>query len=97
ESEKSAAKAEAERRRRFRFVLEACVVEAQLCEAFAELLEIGGVHGKEAAEDDRQVRLESRQRLERGFAIVGDGVAHLTIRDRLDLGIDIADLAGAEL
>ncbi len=62
QSEKAAAKAKAERRRRLRLVREARVVEAQLGHRLAQVLEVGGIDRKEPAEHDRLHRFETRQR-----------------------------------
>ena len=53
--------------------------------------------GKEAAEHHRLRRLEAGQRLGRRAPVVGDRVADAGVGDLLDLGGDVADLAGAEL
>ena len=73
------------------------VVEAQLGDALAQLLEVGGVDREQAAEHDRLDFLEAGQRLGGGALGVGDGVADAGLRDFLDLRGDEADLAGAEL
>ena len=97
QAEKAAAEAEAQRRRGLGLVLEARVVEAQLGEAVAQLLVIGGVGREQAAEHHRLHRLEAGQRRGGRAALLGDGVADLAIGDGLDAGGDEADLAGAEL
>ena len=63
EAEEAAAEAEAQRRAGLHLEAEAGVVEAQLGEEVAQLLEIGGVDREEAAEDDRLDLLEAGQRL----------------------------------
>ena len=73
------------------------VVEAQLVEAVAELLELGGVDREQAAEHHRLDLLEAGERLGRGAAGVGDGVADAGLGDFLDLRGDEADLAGRKL
>ena len=96
QAEKAAAEAETERRRGFRLVDEAGVVEAQFREAVAQLFVIGGIGREQAAEHDRLHRLEAGERLEGRAAVFGDRVADPAIGDRLDAGGDKADLAGAE-
>ena len=54
---------------------EAGVVEAQLGDAFAQLLEVGGVDREQAAEHHRLDFLEAGQRLGGAALDVGDGVA----------------------
>ena len=66
QAEKAAAEAETERRRGFRLVDEAGVVEAQFREAVAQLFVIGGVGREQAAEHDRLHRLEAGERLGAG-------------------------------
>ncbi len=65
EAEEAAAEAEAQRRAALHLEAERGVVEAQLVEAVAELLEVGGVDGEEAAEDDRLDQLEAGEGLRR--------------------------------
>ena len=68
EAEEAAAEAEAQGRAGLHLEGEAGVVEAQLGEAVAQLLEIVGVGREEAAEDDRLDLLEAGQRLARSAA-----------------------------
>ena len=75
QAEEAAAEAEAQRGAGLHLEAEAGVVEAQLVEAVAELLEVGGVGREQAAEDHRLDQLEAGQRLGRGPLGVGDGVA----------------------
>ena len=65
EAEEAAAEAEAERGAGLHLEAEGGVVEAELVEAVAELLEVVGVDREEAAEDDRLDELEAGQRLGR--------------------------------
>ena len=97
EAEEAAAEAEAERGAGLHLEAERGVVEAQLVEAVAQLLEIGGVDREQAAEHHRLDLLEAGQRLGGGALGVGDGVADAGLGDFLDLRGDEADLAGAEL
>jgi hypothetical protein len=64
--------------------------------ALAQLLELVGIDGEEAAPHHRHAGLEAGQRLGRGLAVVGDRVADLGVGDGLDAGGDEADLARAE-
>ena len=97
EAEEAAAEAEAQSRAGLHLEAEAGVVEAQLGEGVAQLLEIVRVGREEAAEDDRLDFLEAGQGGRGGLARVGDRVADAGLADVLDLGGDEADLAGAEL
>ena len=94
--EEAAAEAEAERRRGLHLVGEARVVEPQPAHRRAQILEIGGVDGEQAAEHHRLRRLEAGQRLGGRALVVGDRVADAGVGDLLDLRGDVADLAGAE-
>ena len=96
EPQEPAAEAEAERRRGLHLVGEARVVEAEPAHRGAQGLEVGRVGREEAAEDDRLGRLEARQRVRRRAAVVGDRVADAGVGHLLDLGGDVADLAGSE-
>ena len=97
QAEEAAAEAEAERGGGLHLVGEAGVVEPQLAHRGAQVLEIGGVDGEQAAEHHRLRRLEAGQRLGGRALVVGDRVADAGVGDLLDLGGDEADLAGAEL
>ncbi len=65
QAEEAAAEAEAERGAGLHLEAERGVVEAQLVEAVAELLEVGGVDREEAAEHDRLDQLEAGEGLRR--------------------------------
>ena len=97
EAQKAAAIAEAECRRGFGFVVEGGVVEAELAEGFAELLEVVGVDGEQAAPDDGDGGLEAGERVGGRASLVGDGVADVAVGDGFDGGVDVAHLARAEL
>src|SRR3546814_18305114 len=73
------------------------MVEAELGDGVAELLEIGGVGREEAAEDNRLDQLEARHGVRGGLPHVGDRVPDPGPGDVLYLGGYEADLAGAEL
>ena len=97
QAEEAAAEAEAERGAGLHLEAEGGVVEAELVEAVAQLLEVVGVDREQAAEDDRLDELEAGQSLRGRPLRVGDGVADARLGDFLDLRGDEADLAGAEL
>ena len=65
QAKEAAAIAEAERGTGFHFIGEGGVVEAQLADRGAQILEIGGVDREQAAEHHRLRRLEAGQRLGR--------------------------------
>jgi hypothetical protein len=94
EPEEAAAEAEARARGRLHLEREAGVVEPELGDRFAQLLEIGGVDREQAAEHHRLDFLEAGQRFEGGAADIGDGVADASFGDVLDLGGDEADSPG---
>src|SRR6185437_13669650 len=97
EAEEAAPEPEAERRAGLHLEAERGVVEAELVEAVAELLEVVGIDREEAAEDDRLDLLEAGERGRGGALGVGDRVADAGLGDFLDLRGDEADLTGAEL
>src|SRR5690606_23830098 len=93
EAEKAAAEAEAERRAGLHLEGEGGIVQAQLADGGAQILEIRRIDGKDAAEDDRLRRAEAWQRLGRRLAVVGDGVADTGVGDLADRGGEKAELA----
>ena len=95
-AQKAAAEAETEGGGGFHLEREAGVVEGEFFDAVAQVFEIVGVDGEEAAEDDRLRGFEARQRGGAGLFLVGDGVADAGVADLLDGGGQEADLAGAE-
>jgi len=95
--EEPAAEAEAQCRRRLHFEREARIVQPQLADALAQLLELGGIDREHPAEHDRLDFLEARERFERRPLGIGDRVADAGLRDLFDLRGDEAHLAGAEL
>ena len=96
QAEEAAAEAEAERGAGLGLVGEGGVVEAELADRGAEILEIGGIDREDAAEDDRLGRPEAGQRRRRRPAVVGDGVADPGVGDLLDRAGEEAELAGSE-
>ncbi len=93
QAEEAAAEARTQRRRAFRLVVEAGIVQPQLGERLAQVLELGGVGREQAAEHHRHRRLEAGQRLRRRPSVLGDRIADVGVGDRLDAGGDEADLA----
>src|SRR3546814_3967569 len=75
EAEEAAAKAEAQGGRGLHLEAEARIVEAELGDGVAELLEIGGVDREEAAEANRLDKLEARQGVRGGLPHGGERVA----------------------
>ena len=96
ETEEADAKAEAERGRHFRFVVERRIVEFELGERVAERLVVLGGHREQAGEDPRLDLLEARQRFGARRGLEGDRVADRRTVDLLDPGDDEADLARRE-
>ncbi len=94
--QEAAAEAESEGQGALGLIDEGGVVELELLQRGAELLELGGVHRIQAGEDHRLHLLESRDRLGAGTVRVRDGVAHLHFHRRLDAGNDIAHVAGRD-
>jgi hypothetical protein len=95
--QEAAAETEPQGRRRLHLEAERSIVQAQLVERIAQLLEIGGIDREEAAEHHRLDQLEARQRLGRRALGVGDRVADRGLRDFLDLRGDETDFAGGKL
>ncbi|MNQ87058.1 hypothetical protein D3C85_1022680 [compost metagenome] len=97
QAEEAAAEAEAQGGAGFHLEGEAGVVQAQLADGGAQVLEVGGVDREQAAEDHRLDFLEALQRFGGRLLLVGDGVADGGVGHFLDLGGDEADLARAKL
>ena len=97
QAEEARAEAEAQRGAAFHLVAEARIVQPQLADALAQLLEIGGVDREQAAEDHGLDFLVAFQRLGRPVLHRGDGVADAGLLHLLDLRGDEADFARAEL
>ncbi len=91
--EEAAAESEAERDRAFRLIDESGIVQAQLPDRGLEMLEVRGVNRINAAENHRMDFLETGERLGRGIAQVGNGVADLDVGGGFDVGDEIADIA----
>ena len=84
QTQEAAAEAEAQGDRALRLVLEARVVQAQLAEAVAQVLVLGGVGRVHAAEHDRLDGRKPGSGAGGRLAVVGDGVADPRVRDLLD-------------
>src|SRR5207237_5013614 len=93
EPEKTAAKPESEGNRTFRRVNERRVVQPQLADGGFQMLEVAGVDRINSAENHRVNFLEPGQRVPRGIARVGNGVADFHIGSRFDVGDEITDIA----
>ena len=96
-AEEAAAEAEAERDRAFRLKRERGVVQLELFKCIAQIGILGAVLGVDAAEHHRTRRTVAGQRLGGGAVGLGDGVADTGIRNLLDGGGEVADLARAQL
>ena len=96
QSEESAAETEAEGHGAFGLEGEAGIVELQLLERGAEVLEVLRLDGIDACEDHRFHLLEACNGLLAGVLHGGDGVAHLDFRCRLDAGDDVAHVAARQ-
>src|SRR5690606_16176387 len=95
-AEEADAEAEAERSAGLGLVGERGVVELELVERGAEVLEVAGVRRVDAGEDHRLDLAEAGHRLGRGALRVRDRVADARVADVLDAADDVADLAGPE-
>ena len=96
QSEEPAAKAEAERDRRFGLEEERRVVETKLLERLAQLLIPMSLDRIQSGEDHRLERLEARIWLGRRTVGLGDRVTNLRIADDLDSTGEEADFARAQ-
>ena len=96
-AEESAAEAEAEGGRGLRGERQRRVVELELLQAGAQVLEVLGVDGVDAREDHGLDFLEAGDGLLARLLHVRDGVAHFALLARLDAGDDVADVACRQL
>ena len=80
-----------------RLELEAGIVDRELVERVAQLLEVLAVGRIQAAEDHPLRLLVAGQRGGRFAVGDGDRVADVDVAQRLDVADDVADLAGREL
>ncbi len=96
QAQKPAAEAEAQRVARFRHVGEAGVIQAELLQLFAQILEIGGVDRIHAAENHLLRLLITGERLGRRVIRFGDRVADVHRAQFFLAGDDVTHLAGPE-
>ena len=94
--EEAAAEAEAERGGGLHLIGEARIVEAELADRLAQILELGRIDREQAAEHHRLRRLEAGQRRFGRALLLGDGIADAGIGHLPDRGGEEADLAGPE-
>src|SRR5262249_6843066 len=97
QAEGAAADAEAERGAGLHLIGKARVIEAQLADRGAQILELRGINREEPAEHDRDGGLQAGEGSLDRLAVVRDGVADAGIGHLLDRGGEKADLARAEL
>ena len=97
QAEEAAAEAEPERARRLGLVRDRRVVELQLLQALAQVLELVAVDRVETAEHHRLRIAVAGQRLGGAVRRGGDRLTGAGLGDVLDAGDEVADLAGAEL
>ena len=98
QAEEATAEAEAERVARLGLERERAVVEPQLLQRLAQVLELARNRGIEAAEHHRLRLAEARQRLAaQPLVLVRHRVADDDVLQLLDVGDDVADLARVQL
>ena len=97
QAEEAAAEAEPERARRLRGVRHRRVVELQLLQRVAEVLEVVAVDRVQPGEDHRLGIAVAGQGLGGAAGRGRDGLTGAGLADVLDAGDQVADLAGAEL
>ena len=97
QAQKAAAEAEAQRIARFGLEFEARVVDRELVERFAQLLEVLAVRRIQAAEDHSLRFVVAGQGSGRLAVGHGHRVADVNVAERLDVADDVADLPGGEL
>jgi hypothetical protein len=91
-----AAEAEAQCLRGLRFELQGGIVQAQLVQGLAQVVEILRADREQAGKDPWLDLLEARERTFRRLLGVGEGVADLGTGDVLDAGNDVADLTNLQ-
>src|SRR5581483_2978680 len=96
QAEKAAAEAKSQGHGTFRLEKERSVVQAEFFESFAELGVLVRVDGVKAGKNHGLDVFKAGQRLERGIAVLGDGVADLGVGNVLDVGDEEADFSGAQ-
>ena len=93
---KPAAEAEAERGGGLHLIGEARIVQPELADRLAQILELGCIDREQAAEHHGLRRLEAGEGGCRGALFLGDGIAHASIGHLPDRGGEEADLSGPE-
>ena len=96
QTEESTTESKAQRHARLGHELEGSVIELKLGHGCFEVLEISCVDGINTAEDHWLHDLKAGQGLLGGLAGAGESIANLHFRGGLDIGNDIADVAGNE-
>src|SRR5206468_1699720 len=96
QSEKTATKAEAQSRRRFRLVKERSIIESQLIERVAQVFVTIGIDRKEAGEYHRLDFLIAGERFRRGSRRFCDRVTNLNVGDSLNRCGEKTDFAGGK-
>src|SRR6187200_1487776 len=96
EPEEAATEAEAERRRCFHLVGKARIVQPELADCLAQILELAGINREQAAKHHRLCRLEAGEWGRRRLLLVGDGIAHARVGHLPDRSCEKADLSRAE-
>ena len=92
QTEESATKTKTKRDRAFRLIDKRSVVETQLSDRGFQVFEVAGVNRIDPTEDHGMNFLKTGKRLARGAPLVGNGVADLYVRCRLDVCDEIADV-----
>ena len=93
QSEETAAEAETQGQRRFGLEGKRGIVQLELLQRRAEILEVLGLDGIDTGKDHRLHFLETRNGLLARIGNVGDGVAHLDLARSLDARDDVAHVA----
>ena len=97
QTEEPATEPEAQRRGAFRLIAEGRIVDLEFAHGELELLEVLGRDRVDPAENHRLDLLEAGERLRRGNARVGDGVADLHLGRRFHVRDEVSHVAGHEL
>ncbi len=95
-TEEATAETESECDRGLGLERERSVIELELFESFSEVAVLGAVGGIDTRENHRVDLSVAGEGLIAGLIVVGDGIADLSIADRLDRSRDIADFSRFE-